>query len=196
MNSFIEIGKGLKTGKGLRITKMKLNNNNKSKKAMKKIWIISDMHLYHKNMINNHIRPSNYQQLIMDNLEKVVGENDILIDLGDITWTSKLDDRFLSLKCKKILVKGNHDKQSNFWYMSHGYDFACNSFTLSFAGKNILFTHKPIYLVSDLFDYNIHGHLHDQDNLTDFNYLISLERNGYKPELLDTIVNKLNKKEK
>lgn len=172
----------------------------------KKIWVISDTHFNHKKLINNGIRPSNFVDLIIRNLYEKVSENDMLIHLGDVTWSSKVDERFINLPCKKILVRGNHDKQSNSWYMAHGFDFSCDSFTLLYGGKNILFTHKPIDLDYNSFkyDYNICGHLHDCFHGLEFswvyqsnvNYVISLENNDYNPELLDKIVfvlNELNK---
>lgn len=162
-------------------------------------YIISDTHFDHKNLVKNKIRPENYQDILMDNIEKMVRPQDVLIHLGDITWSSCIDERFVALKCKKILVKGNHDKQSYFWYMNHGFDAAVESLTLKYCNKNILFTHKPVLVLSSLgIDYNVHGHLHDfEGSKTEFSwaydnnklhYLIALELNGYKPERLNDII--------
>ena len=103
---------------------------------------------------------------------------------------------------KKILVLGNHDKRSYFWYMNHGFDAAVESLTLSYCGLKVLFTHKPVPLAPECnIDYNVHGHLHDfEGSKTEFDWaydndeyhhLIALELNGYMPECLNNIIGKI-----
>lgn len=164
---------------------------------MKNFYIISDTHFNHMNLINRGFRPENFQEMILSNLENMVTKDDILIHLGDLTWAKNIEERFLALPSKKILVKGNHDFKSYMWYMNHGFDFAAESFSLIFNDTNFIFSHKPIQLYHD-YDFNIHGHLHT-GTLDDYGfdnkkyYLISLENNGYKPESLNDIIGYIKK---
>lgn len=157
---------------------------------MNKIYVISDTHFGHYNLIKNNIRPVDFEQRIMKNLYRLnLTEHDLLIHLGDFCW-GELESSFLSLPCRKVLVKGNHDKKSYSYYYNHGFDFCCETFGLSYMNTKIVFSHKP--LGEGLYDLNIHGHLHNNtwhDAVNDNkHYLISLELNGYKAENLNKIV--------
>ena len=168
-------------------------------------FITSDTHFNHHKLVNTGFRPEDCDKRIVDNLKAVIKPDDVLIHLGDVTWSSVIDPDFVALPCRKILVKGNHDKKGYFWYMKRGFDFVCETFTLSYSGQNILFSHKPIEIDYNSFgyDYNIHGHLHGGQHGLQYSWtredgkhhLISLEDNGYKPELLDKILAEFRKKE-
>ena len=66
--------------------------------------------------------------------------------------------------CKrKVLVRGNHDKNTDLWYMNHGWDFVCNSFTTQAFGHKLIFSHVAV--PHDIrYDFNIHGHSHGNDH--------------------------------
>jgi calcineurin-like phosphoesterase family protein len=138
-------------------------------------------------------RPENFNELIWKGLEGLP-KGCTLIHLGDICIGRDVEthDRIKLLPYKKILVKGNHDKKSNSWYLSHGWDFVCNSFSDIILGKNILFSHKPAdYSYYD--DLNIHGHTHNNDIVDDIEdnkrILYAQEYNNYKPIKIETIIN-------
>jgi len=125
-----------------------------------KVYAISDTHFNHKKLIE-YGRPVDFEEQILKNLEKLQG--DLLIHCGDfcIGKNAESMERYMEAAKgfkKKILVRGNHDPQSDAWYIEHGFDFVCDSFVNTFFGKKILFTHIPAK--RSAFDYNIHGHLH------------------------------------
>jgi len=101
------------------------------------------------------------------------------------------------LKCKTILVLGTHDNKTINFYLSNGWDFACERFDFKMFGKRIAFTHMPIAW-DGYFDINLHGHFHNTDyrrNEPDFNKvisgynkLISLEFTNYQPLNLRKII--------
>ena len=63
---------------------------------MNKIYIISDTHFGHYNLIKNNIRPVAFEQRIMQNLYSLnLTEHDLLIHLGDFCW-GELESSFLS----------------------------------------------------------------------------------------------------
>ena len=89
-----------------------------------KVFAISDLHL----SINNP-KPmdifgpvwDNYLDKIEQSVNKNVGENDLLLIPGDISWAMKLEDaksdlEYIStrLKGQKIILRGNHD----YWWGS------------------------------------------------------------------------------
>lgn len=128
-----------------------------------KIFLITDTHLNHDKLVEFG-RPKDFQDRIKKGL-KYLKDDAVLIHLGDVCIGNDAENNkfFTDLKCKKILVKGNHDNKSNSWYLSNGWDFVCDSFTMKFHGKRLLFTHIPVPDSED-FDFNIHGHLHGNNH--------------------------------
>ncbi len=129
-----------------------------------------------------------------------IPKEDILIHLGDICIGNdqEIHNLISALQCKKILVRGNHDKKSAQWYMEHGWDFVCDGLELLFHGYYLYLSHRPQRQTS-YFTQNIHGHthgnLHRSEEYTDFydpqyHKDISPEIVGYKPLRLDTFVKK------
>lgn len=81
----------------------------------KKIWITSDSHWDHSNVIHYCKRPyATTEEMNQDLLTKwnqVVAKDDTVIHLGDFIWTKPGDYSWLEkLHGNKILVCGNHDK--------------------------------------------------------------------------------------
>ncbi len=83
----------------------------------KKVWFTSDYHLFHENVIKFDNRPfssiEEMHRVIRENHNSVVGQEDIVVYLGDLAFTSnpQLALKFLeSLNGTFILVRGNHDK--------------------------------------------------------------------------------------
>ena len=161
-------------------------------------YITTDSHFGHDKIKEYCGRPDNYAELIYNEWKNLTSDQ-MLINLGDICWGNNAQwhkDMIESLKCKKILVRGNHDKKSDNWYMNHGWDFVCETFTISKHNKIILFSHEP-KAWDGYFDINIHGHLHNSQHHLD-NKLLGIQRHGqylvciedlnYKLIRLDTIM--------
>lgn len=164
-----------------------------------RILIISDTHFGHINLSKKYQeRPPDFEEKISRNWNRMATPDDMIIHLGDVfvgnpkSWQNIVS----KLKGRKILVKGNHDEKSNNWYLSNGFSFVCDSFVWVKYGYSILFSHKPT--PEGDFDINIHGHLHEgkhRDLPVDHrHFLISLEKNGYQPMLLKTIIKKWEQK--
>lgn len=171
---------------------MSYNNN-------KKIWIISDTHFNHKFMVDKWIRPDNYQELIINNWRKYVGIYDTVIHLWDVIFSrpSELWGILDSLPGYKILVKGNHDKNADNWYMSQGFNEVHLNYLITlWIDKVIECTHKPIKTTHDI---NLSWHLHNYKgnntfrhkeaiNLTNKSRVYSAELEDYHPVLLEYII--------
>ena len=172
---------------------------------MRKIFISSDHHLFHDNILKftdkagNLIRPgfSNVNEMneyILEKHNSIVSPQDIWYCLGDITM--KNTPEFLSLIKKfngsKRLIVGNHDnikylvKENIFqkvqmWRMFP--EFKC---TLSHVplNENSLYRGNPENNITSL---NIHGHIH-QNNSPEGQYKnVCLEAINYTPVLLEEI---------
>ena len=154
------------------------------------IWITTDTHFGHRNIIKLANRPENYEELIITNWKAVVSPKDTVIHLGDVAWGGKYLSIIKELPGQKILVRGNHDPCSLDYYMQRGFNFACDSLTMRRYGIDMLFTHAPrIFHEADV---NIHGHLHSLATIKSccLYYPIALECNGYKMIDLDVLVRK------
>jgi len=86
-----------------------------------KIFVTSDLHFGHRNIITFCERPfsdtKEMTEKLISNWNEVVGKNDIVLDLGDVLWfdgrheAKKVLDR---LNGKHYIVQGNHDRRETF----------------------------------------------------------------------------------
>ena len=170
------------------------------KPTITKIWIITDTHFNHRKLEEYAGRPSDFETRIMNNLKTMVGNNDLLIHLGDfcigqdVYWHTE----FHKLPGRKVFVMGNHDQKSVNWYLNHGWYFVCHTFSLWYGGKKILFSHIP-QEDKGHFDLNVHGHFHNTSHRSQepeiqklYNpakhKLLAIENTEYKPVLLDSFL--------
>ena len=164
-----------------------------------RLFVIADTHFGHTALSNRlNVRPQNFEERIIRNWRASISDEDLVIHLGDIFLgkSTNWSDYLPTLPGRKVLIVGNHDKKSYNWYLDNGFDFVCRSFTWEIHGLNILFSHEPV--ANGNHDLNIHGHLHVDDERhpkpdDERCYLVSLESNGYRPEMLKTIVEKWRK---
>lgn len=176
-----------------------------SNKPNKTIWIIADPHFLHARLVKYCKRPVDFTNKVFQGLCKIP-EKDILICLGDISMgrEKEIYEKFIKpIKCRKILVKGNHDHKTNNWYLNHGWDFVCYGFYDNYRGKKVLFSHYP--KPADDYDFNIFGHMHNNvnswDNVSEEfklficnkHLLLCLEELHYQPVKLDYVIDKADK---
>lgn len=166
-----------------------------------KYHLISDTHFNHTKLKEWGGRSGDWQDTIWKGLRAVPAE-DTLIHLGDICIGNDQQIHewgIQELKCKKILVRGNHDHKSASWYSDHGWDFVCDGLHMEFMGETLLFTHRPMHPDMWRFTHNIHGHTHGNMHRAeeysewyskDYHIDISPELTGYRPILLTTLLKK------
>ena len=149
------------------------------------LYLITDTHLGHQNMLKSCGRPARFTNLILDSCRKMVRSNDMLIHLGDVAWNEEELMRFMKLPGHKVLVRGNHDKKSTAYYMDAGFALVVDSMTMTLQGIRMLFLHASLY--GHTADINIHGHQHDLHYEDVFHryWPLALEHMGYKPLPLD-----------
>lgn len=168
-----------------------------------KIWLTTDTHFGHEKVKEYCGRPDNHESLIHEGLKRIPC-GDLLIHLGDVCIGN--DEKhhrkyIIPLDCKTLLIRGNHDKKSNGWYLEHGWDVVLDSAILETFGKRILFSHQPTpKKKAGEVDLNIHGHFHNKDFRLDefteryeydpmFHSRLAVELTKYQPVTLEHIVN-------
>ena len=158
------------------------------------IYVIGDTHFMHDNIIKYCERPflpSEQDGIMISRWNNTVTIDDLVIHMGDFALHKNSEKAawiINALKGRKILVKGNHDRKTDHWYLTHGFDFVCNSFVLD----DILFTHRPIENLKK-WKFNIHGHIHQKklEKYSDLRYInVCVEVIDYKPIKLETIIGK------
>lgn len=157
-----------------------------------KYRITSDPHFHHELMLKLW-RPKNYEDKIFKNLQSIPKE-DTLICLWDVCLGNEeeIHNKYIvPLKCKKVLVLGNHDHKSYTWYYQHWRDFVCETFELRMYWYRLVFTHKPILeelLSKDII--NVHGHIHARNDYIEWpnRVLYTQEEQNYVPKPLAKLI--------
>jgi len=171
----------------------------------KRIYVISDLHLGHKNVLDftidgtdaklrdfNSIQEMN--GTIIDNWNNTVRDQDTVYVLGDIAWGEDSLLLMKAMKGKKILVKGNHDNLWNVRKFLDVFQDVHGVKPISFGeDSRCVLTHVPIHPDSvERWGVNIHGHLH-ANNIDDPRYFnVSCEQVNYTPMDIREILYNLN----
>ena len=174
----------------------------------KNIWLYSDPHFGHCNIIKYCNRPfvnvDKMNETLLNNYKKVIDDKSLVYFLGDISfgrqaskeqtpkwWVEQLPGNIVTY------IKGSHD---------HGIRPTMKSFPknvqkvsledfIQVEGIIFYLTHEPRYLHRDLVEeitsWNIHGHVHDNRpmwNVSNKSINVSVEATNYTPVLLYHIV--------
>ena len=135
-----------------------------------KVWITSDTHFYHFNIIKYCNRPFPTVDLmnsaLIKNWNDSIQPEDIVLFLGDFCFARSAEAKNVTerltyaLNGRKLIVKGNHDfKQVK--YIQHGWRYECYQ-ELIFNDR-FSFRHRPDNLIADSgkFDFIFYGHVHN-----------------------------------
>lgn len=156
-------------------------------------WVITDTHLGHDKMHTYCQRPQGFSEKTLRQIKHKVKPDDVLIHLGDFcVYRNEHWHKLFVEACpgKRWLIRGNHDRKTNSWYLAHGWDFVGDQVLLVMFKKRILLSHKPV--AEGDFDINIHGHHHNtghhpEDRVDERHRLIFIEHE-YTPIDLRAIV--------
>jgi len=114
-----------------------------------KTFFTSDLHLFHINIIKYDNRPFDYvtdmNNTIVRNWNSVVGEKDVVYVLGDFGFTSLFNIKILlnSLKGRKILIAGNHDRHTHYQYIDAGFEAVYYEAVIKLGRKVVKLSHYP-----------------------------------------------------
>ena len=169
---------------------------------LEKIYITSDLHLYHTNIIKYCNRPFDYSEngcLEMNEflLKKfdALPEDCLIWNFGDVYLNrllehSKIMNTVLRMKKnrKMCLILGNHDCMANKKpYKNYKEYFQFLGFDKVYKGpfqyKNYIFSHEPVLISEKSVLINIHGHTHDK--FVSEEYFLSDYNKRYKKEKIN-----------
>lgn len=165
------------------------------------IWFTSDLHYGHKAIINLCEREfSSVEEMnrtLIQNWNSVVKRGDTVYILGDISHRCSVEEvnEFISkLNGKKILIRGNHDKEYDFSLFEEVVDYLELK---GYASVGIVLMHYPLLEWNGLRKGAIHLHGH-QHNKMGYNeqmceegirrYDVGVDANQYSPVSLKQIL--------
>jgi calcineurin-like phosphoesterase family protein len=134
---------------------------------MERVFMISDHHFGHKNIIDFESRPFSSaddmteQMIIKWNSE--VEKVDKVFHLGDFSFLNmeKTAQVLSRLNGYKVLIMGNHDRgRGRQWWLDAGFQ-EVYEYGIIYGGFFFL-THEPMYMNKQMPYVNIHGHIHGQ----------------------------------
>lgn len=133
---------------------------------MSKFYLISDTHFFHENIIQYCNRPfENVKQMnsyIINQWNNTITSQDVIMHLGDFCFgdSETIINTCNELNGYKILLKGNHDRKGNSFYIKAGFSEVYGDKFITRG--NCILSHRPQYKIP--FDIiNIHGHIHNID---------------------------------
>lgn len=160
----------------------------------RKIFVISDTHFGHENIIQYCGRPFANADLmdecITTNWNETVRDQDIIYHLGDVYFGST--PSFLrNLKGRKRLILGNHDNAKDQTLQAV---FEKISLWRPFPEYGVILSHMPLLdrglgggdSYREL--KNIHGHIHHKQAPTADHINVSVEQINYKPVELESLL--------
>lgn len=153
---------------------------------MAKVFLISDTHFNHFNIIKYCNRPfetiEQMNNTIIENWNKTIKPDDKVFFLGDFGFGTieHLKELCSKLNGNKEIILGNHDqsKRPNQW-RSIGFREA-HKYPIIYRNFYIL-SHEPLFMNDTMPYLNIHGHIHGEclDGKNHFN--VSCEVLNYMP---------------
>ncbi len=153
-----------------------------------RMWIWSDLHLGHDNIIGYANRPfrdaEEMDEELYANWYATVGVDDTLIFAGDVAMRDAVAphtwQRIRTAPGKsKRLVFGNHDLTGAGTLRVDGFDDICSAACID-GDPPLLITHMPLAEVP-VGCVNVHGHTHDEAPRRSPHINVSVEQLAYKP---------------
>jgi len=152
----------------------------------KNIWVTSDTHFGHENIIDYCGRPfSNVKEMdecLVENWNSVVKDGDKVYHLGDVYMGMQQNamKALSKLKGQKRLILGNHDDGKGKLLHIH---FKKIDVWRYFGEFGLLLTHVPVHesTLGKKVGINVHGHIH-QNKSPDGPYrCVCVEQTNYTP---------------
>jgi len=178
----------------------------------KNIWLYSDPHFGHNNIIKYCNRPfanvNDMNETLLNNYKKVINDKSLVYFLGDISfgrqerkeqipkwWVEQLPGNIVTY------IKGSHDHGIRPTMASYPKNVQKVLLVDYIQVEGIIFclTHEPVYVVMEddpKFDWNIHGHVHNNRSMWNTikkSINVSVEVTSYSPVLLYDIISIIRK---
>ena len=141
-------------------------------KLTSNFYLTADTHFFHNALLHLTSRPENFDEMIVENWNKVVTKREKVLHLGDLSLGNKEKTMAISkrLRGEKYLIRGNHDGKGQTWFRECGFEVVekiYKVFTNEYDQRiPVLFTHAPVLDLPRGW-FNIHGHLHSNKPISD-----------------------------
>lgn len=195
---FINIGGTLPTPVGPMYSLFGCKVRHPNQTKQNRVFITSDHHFFHKNVITYEARPfedvEHMNKKLINNWNKVISKNDKVFHLGDFSFANKEKTKEIVSKLNgyKILIMGNHDKSRKpSFYLECGFN-EVYKWPIIYCQWYIL-SHEPVYLEKNSPYINIHGHVHSKKYEGTSHINVCVENTEYYPVLFSDILLKRKK---
>lgn len=167
------------------------------------IWLISDTHFNHTNIIKYCNRPfadaDKMNHGLISNWNANVKADDFVFHLGDYALTNESKGMAIlaALNGTKALIRGNHDGKSLNFYETIGFSSVSKyAFIVLPNGIRIFLSHRPGDTPpnNEYYDLHFYGHIHDKGaddiypTVARNGACLCVERWNYKPVKLADLV--------
>ena len=172
-------------------------------------WIIADTHLFHGTEDDPRIvkyanRPLNHNNLIIEGWNQLVQPKDNILHLGDVILASVRIMRDVAplLRGNKYLIKGNHDSRRK---LRNNMGFRpVQRVELRIKGRvwhyvrvnsyGVVFSHQPLPLgwLGQNKLLNLHGHIHNREDVSPRHINMSVEVRGYLPQRFGEVLKEID----
>lgn len=151
------------------------------------IWLTSDLHLNHKNVIEYNNRPfssvDEMNEKLIRNWNETVPEDGIVFDLGDLCFggSSVWNELIPQLHGKHYLILGNHDFKNYRDGYSKYFELVTQQMYIQVDGISVYLNHFPFLCFGGAYReqhnvYAIHGHTHFRKNINILEYNKDIKR--------------------
>jgi len=161
---------------------------------MQQIFITSDTHFHHANIIKYCNRPFNdtfeMDETLIKNWNSVVKPGDKVYHLGDVyfpKYKNESEMLFNRLNGTKVLILGNHDAGKDQVLLKHFSRIYMWRFLKEFK---LLLTHVPVHQgsLSAKLKWNVHGHIHNRESPEGPYKNACVEMNNYTPQPIESFM--------
>ena len=167
---------------------------------MKNIWVTSDLHFGHKNIIKYCDRPykdtNHMNEALINNYNSLVAPDDEVYNLGDVCMgpIENIDKYVPRLNGNVHLIVGNHDEGrrktelAKYWPDQKPID------VIEYNGINFYLVHNKGEMEGDPNRVILYGHVHDnapRGLADDWTYHVGVDTNAYMPVNLHDIWNEV-----
>ena len=181
----------------------------------KTTWVTSDSHFGHQNIIGFCHRPTDHEQVIMEEWAQTVPTTDTLLHLGDLSYKNNGMFKHVIAKHltgnRKLLIKGNHDHGRPSFYRESDFK-VIPAFEMPYdpnpefgadVSKRYIvsFAHYPLRTLNKTENtkkrVHIHGHIHNNGYggkeapfipFAAGQINVSVEQTHYRPVNLDVLL--------
>ena len=172
---------------------------------MSKIFVTSDTHFYHNNILKYENRPfkdiNDMNNKMIESWNETVSSKDEVYILGDFSFGNEEETIKLlnKLNGKKYLIKGNHDYVVKNKDVRDKFEWIKDYFVLKHNKMKFVMFHYPIQVWDCRHHGAIHLYGHIHSNLGNHSmeydipnsYNVGVDVNGFKPVLIEDIIEKL-----